>query len=176
MPGGCTATQPTVRVRRSQMLRRGAAERHLPTVALIDHRMSGMDAVALAHAIRRDPITAGTRLVLLDYDDPGTTGNRGSTSSRIRGIPHQAGSTIGTATIVWSRLSNPALPLATRAWLLPRRTANHSDLARPSTASRRGQRGEPAGRLGLLEPLGHRVDIVSNGAEAVAAAAAPRTT
>ncbi len=70
---------------------------------MIDHRMSGMDAVALAHAIRRDPITAGTRLVLLTTM---TLGRPATEEARAAGFEAFLIKPVrqSASTIVWSLL------------------------------------------------------------------------
>ena len=153
-----------------QMLRRGAAERHLPAVTLIDHRMSGMDAVALAHAIRRDPITAGTRLVLLTTM---TLGRPATEEARAAGFEAFLIKPVRQSALYdcLVTLVNPALPACRRPGSShgQRRTTPISRALRLLLAEDNEVNQQVA--LGLLEPLGHRVDIVSNGAEAVAAAA-----
>jgi two-component system, sensor histidine kinase and response regulator len=149
------------------------AGRPFATVVL-DMHMPGMDGLALAHAIRADPSIAGLPLVLL------TSGG---------GEPGDA----GLFAAVLTKPARPAQLLRILATILGVGVPAPAPAAAPRTASsfHVGGPGESTGPLvlvaedsrvnqlvarGMLGKLGCRVDVVSNGREAVAALEAIRYT
>jgi polar amino acid transport system substrate-binding protein len=155
------------------ILHEAANDRRLHDVALIDQRLPGMDGIALARAIRRDPPIARVHLVML-------------TSLGLRREVGQDARTAGFEAFLTKPVRQSALYDCLATLMGPSRGPGVAALKRePAQESRSKQRPlhlllaednevNQQVALGLLERLGHRVDIVSNGAEAVAAAETAR--
>jgi signal transduction histidine kinase/CheY-like chemotaxis protein len=152
------------------MLHDAAASGCLPNVTLIDQHLAGMDGIALARAIRRDPVIAGTRLVLLT-----TVGLRRETGQEARAAGFEA--------FLTKPVRQSALYDCLATLMGPERGAaatngNGDKPRKPSALAQRSLRLLLAEdnevnqqvALGLMERLGHRIDIVHNGTEAVVAA------
>ena len=152
------------------MFHDAAAAGCLPDVVLIDQHLAGMDGVALARAIKRDPAIAGTRLVLLT-----TVGLRRETVQEARSAGFEA---FLTKPVRQSALYDCLATLMGPARGVATSNGNGAKPHEPSVKPRRSLRLLLAEdnevnqqvALGLLERLGHRIDIVSNGTEAVVAA------
>jgi CheY-like chemotaxis protein len=147
---------------------RAAAQNGTPfTLALLDMQMPEMDGLALARAIKQDPLIASTRLVML---------------TSIGGMPAQQ----GDCSLVSLCLTKPVKEAALHDALV--RLLSGSADAAPDTQDRGAQRvtGEstPAARamrvlvaednvvnqkvaLRMLTKLGCRADVVADGQEAV---------
>ncbi len=152
------------------LLHDAAIEGRLHDVTLIDQRLPGMDGVALARAVRRDPTIARVHLVMLT-----TLGLRREAAQEARTAGYEA---FLTKPVRQSALYDCLATLMGPArgpgvagldgcepgpeTLAPSRPL-HLLLAEDNEVNQQVA-------LGLLERIGHRVDVVANGAEAVAAA------
>jgi two-component system, sensor histidine kinase and response regulator len=160
---------------------RAAAAHHPYQVALLDLNMPEVDGIALARAIKSDPLLAPTHLLLLT-----SSGQRGSTQDAIEA---------GIAGYLTKPIRFAQLHQQLRAYRHP----NHTSPAttRPATGASAealpGQPPEPAAGTGLrlllaednpinqkvaqgiLKRLGHTVHVVGDGRAALDALAGART-
>jgi CheY-like chemotaxis protein/HPt (histidine-containing phosphotransfer) domain-containing protein len=156
------------------ILHEAANDRRLHDVVLIDQRLPGMDGVALARAIRRDPTIARVHLVML-------------TSLGLRREVGQDARTGGFEAFLTKPVRQSALYDCLATLMGPSRGPGIAALTGSAAAQEKPASQQPLHlllaednevnqqvALGLLERLGHRVDIVANGAEAVAAAETAR--
>ncbi len=153
-----------------ESLRHAAKEGRPYDLAIIDRQMPGMDGVALAEAIGRDPCLAGTRLVLLTSmalrgpaNDASVLGFAGSVPKPIRAsalfdcLATIMGRKEGTTSAAGSGVSR-----ATGRTLTNDRTVGRSRIL----VAEDNQINQQVA-MGLLEQFGHHVDLVGNGREAV---------
>jgi CheY-like chemotaxis protein len=130
-------------------------------VILLDERMPAMDGLEVIHRIRQDPTLSGTAIMMLTSDD------RSSSAAKCREM--------GVHNYVIKPVSASEIRTAIRKALGRTRSAPPSPAGpHPDTRSLRilvaednltNQKVAQA----LLERLGHRVDLVSTGAEALVA-------
>jgi signal transduction histidine kinase/CheY-like chemotaxis protein len=156
------------------ILHEAATRGRLHDVVLIDQRLPGMDGVTLARAIRRDPAVARVHLVMLS-------------SLGLRREAGQEARTAGYEAFLTKPVRQSALYDCLATLMGPSRGPGVAALSGSAPSENGSPRQRPLHlllaednevnqqvALGLLERLGHRVDIVSNGAEAVAAAETAR--
>ena len=155
-----------------EMLREAADRGEAYALALLDFQMPGMDGLAVARATTDDPRISRTRLILLT-----SAARRGDArAARQAGIqgfltkPVRQSVLYDTiVAVIELQGRESAAPLVTRhtvaearaqsrAWIL---VAEDNPVNQKVTA-------------GMLERLGHRVDVASNGVEAVQAASRTR--
>ncbi len=152
------------------LLREAAAARQPYAAAIVDWQMPGMDGLALARAIRSDPLIAGTPLVLL------TPFGKPPPAS----ILAETGITVSRAKPI-----RPAALLESVAGLLAPPSASPPSPATPAERpAAAGEAPPPTGQrilvaednainqrvaLGQLRKLGYAADAVGNGLEALEA-------
>jgi PAS domain S-box-containing protein len=145
------------------------AERPFP-LALIDHRMPGMNGLALVRAIRREPALATTRILLLTSGElPSAAGSAGL------GIAGHLMKPLKPSELMDAILK--VLNAPTEAARIPEAAAEAATARRATVASRPLHillaEDNPINQklvLRILEKQGHRVTVVDNGLEAVRAA------
>src|SRR4051812_18784802 len=165
-----------------ELLREAARQGHGYDLAIVDMQMPGMDGMALAQLVRGEPALGSTKLILLS-------------SMGMPGQAHEA-EAAGFAAFLTkpvrqsalydclaSVLAVPAAPPGRRASGAfrrvsgPARIITQHALAEAKAAKRarillaEDNEINQEVAVGMLETMGHRVDVVSDGAEAVAAAA-----
>ena len=150
------------------LLRAAAAEGDPYVVAVLDLHMPELDGIELAQAIRRDPVVAGVRLVLLT-----SVGERGEARrAREAGIDAFLNKPVRTTALrvalgeVVRGPSDPDERSAPRSYRL-RTTPNPASGAHILVVEDNIVNQKVAVRI--LESLGHRADVAANGLEAIQA-------
>ncbi|HET8623141.1 MAG TPA: response regulator [Gemmatimonadales bacterium] len=153
-------------------LRRARAEDHPYDIAVVDVRMPGMDGLALGRAVSGDPALATTRLVLLSgtalrgqAKEAYEAGFAGYLTKPIRqSALHDCLATVMGAAAASAATGRPSL--VTRHTIAEGRTGRtgHVLVAEDNVVNQQVA-------VALLQRLGCRADVVSNGREAVEATA-----
>jgi two-component system, sensor histidine kinase and response regulator len=150
-------------------LERAAAAGEPYKLAILDYRMPGMDGIELARAIRANPATCGTRLVLLTSstrrDDARIAREAGIEAFLTKPVKVSALYDC-LATLLGRSVPDVTAPEAARPTLTegPRTSGAHLLVVDDNPVNQRVA-------VRMLETMGHRVDVAGNGLEAVDAAA-----
>ena len=156
-----------------ELLRAAASRGEGYDVAILDMQMPGMDGLELAREIKRDPTIASVRLVILssigDHELASTSREAGIDACLTKPA-RQSELYNCLARIMTSDISNIRLLEAQT----PVSTEPHTDLLAPRGVRLLIAEDNPVNQqvaLGVLASLGYTADVVSDGLEAVEAAA-----
>ncbi|HSH60737.1 MAG TPA: response regulator [Acidimicrobiales bacterium] len=147
-------------------LRRAAEEGEPYPLAILDYQMPDMDGVELARSIRADPVVADTRLVLLT--SAASRGERDlGLQAGVDGVlpkPARQSTLYDTLALVLGKRGFPRSAGVVIGYLAESRprSRGHVLLAEDNPVNQKVA-------LVMLEKIGHQVDVVANGKEAVAA-------
>ena len=148
-------------------LRHWALAGGVQPIAVVDSQTPGLDPFALARAIRNDPRTAASRLVLLSGSglrgEAGQAGAAGFDAFLAKPVRHSPLHDC-LVTLLGTPAASSPRPLITRHTLAESRAARRARilLAEDNEVNQKLA-------VALLEKLGYRVEVVADGREAVAA-------
>jgi CheY-like chemotaxis protein len=150
-------------------LRTAAAEGAACALAIIDMQMPGMDGLALARAIKADPVLAPTRLILLT-----SQGQRGDAkAAQMAGYAAYLTKPVQEARLYECLLAvvTPPVPATPAALITRHSLAERKTQGTPKILLAEDNVINQKVAVRMLEKLGYRVDVAANGREAIEALA-----